>query len=274
MSKVDIITTRQYLRRRDELFKRVSALTVIELIADFAERSESIFAMGQDAEGTGFQPSETENNSTVASGVPGSPSAGPTVVEVEAEAKAEAPRRPFLLLDIRDKADFNTCHISYATSYAAHLLRHDKITTDLYHYRNRDGHVIIIYDLNDHKGREVATMFTEKGYENIFLLTGGLENYAKIEGAKIDGVLPTQEQSSGNSNSHSRRSAGNRKGRPPLASRTGNRRGGSRLTTENVARANADHKKQHASPRRPYRGMVSVGLCYRSPLIRYCQIRH
>ena len=49
LSKVDIITNRQYLNRKGELFKRVSAATLCELLDEHAEEQigESIFEMGQ-----------------------------------------------------------------------------------------------------------------------------------------------------------------------------------------------------------------------------------
>lgn len=42
-------------------------------------------------------------------------------------------------------------------------------------YRNKPGHIIICYDEDESIGPRVATVLVERGYENVFLLSGGLK---------------------------------------------------------------------------------------------------
>merc|ERR1711865_1163779 len=95
--------------------------------------------------------------------------------------------------DVREKIEYKKCHIKCAKSFPLNHLKQDKITSDLHYYKNRDNHVIVIYDLNDRMARNVATMFTEKGYENIFLMTGGLERFVHSTPSLCVGELPRNE---------------------------------------------------------------------------------
>lgn len=244
MSKVELITARQYLRRRDELFKRVGPATCQELIEDYQDQTETIFAMGQDAEEDQAQKQDEEQARHNDSGTslymsgPVSPSSEPVIRQNSAEKynggvyNESNERAPFLFLDVREKQDYNACHIACARSFPANNLKHDKISPELYHYKNRDGYVIVLYDMDDRMGRNVATMFTEKGYENIFLLTGGLELFATKCPTLVEGRLPEANEGKENKSKRGRGGRGNKGssgkpkqgigGRPPRPGKTRN----------------------------------------------------
>ena len=63
--------------------------------------------------------------------------------------------------------------------------------------------------------RNVATMFTEKGYENIFLMTGGLERFVHSTPSLCVGELPRNEGKENNKKKSGSRKNKNRGGRPP-----------------------------------------------------------
>lgn len=42
-------------------------------------------------------------------------------------------------------------------------------------FRNKPGRIIVCYDEDESLAPRVATILTERGYENIFLLSGGLK---------------------------------------------------------------------------------------------------
>ena len=170
---------------------------------------------------------------------------------------------PFIVLDVRERHEFSAARIACARHFPANDLKHDKITPELFYYKNRAQHVIVIYDLDDRAGREVATMFTEKGWENIFLLSGGLETFNHYFKSKVKGEMaaPPAAQEQQHTGAAGRRGVGsaNKKGlagRPTIGPKIGQankarsrqeqgagrpgrpplnpRRGGDRLTTENV----------------------------------------
>uniref|UniRef100_A0A5K3ESN2 Rhodanese domain-containing protein n=1 Tax=Mesocestoides corti TaxID=53468 RepID=A0A5K3ESN2_MESCO len=85
--------------------------------------------------------------------------------------------RPYLLLDVREKDEFDQCHIIQALSYPHTMLSRCMSfeTREMLAYRNKPGHIIICYDEDERLAPRVATILTERGYENVFVLSGGLK---------------------------------------------------------------------------------------------------
>jgi centrosomal protein CEP41 len=49
---------------------------------------------------------------------------------------------------------------------------------ELYRFRNKDDKLIIVYMNDERSGSSAAKKFYEKGYDNIYLLSGGLDDFA------------------------------------------------------------------------------------------------
>ena len=114
------------------------------------------------------------------------------VVTVDAAASSgTADQRPYLILDVRDAAAFSECHLTEAAHYPAHLLNQDKITPEIFRYRNRSEAIIVLYD-DDSQGDscKLATSFVQKGYENIRVLHGGLKAAVAKHPLMLDGEPP------------------------------------------------------------------------------------
>jgi centrosomal protein CEP41 len=45
--------------------------------------------------------------------------------------------------------------------------------------KNKEGKMIIIYGPDERNSIPYATLFIQKGYDNIFLLSGGIEEFAR-----------------------------------------------------------------------------------------------
>jgi centrosomal protein CEP41 len=88
---------------------------------------------------------------------------------------------PFLLLDCRDEDEFEHCHITNAKCYPkARLCRASgQFTQELLAFRGRPDRVIVLYcDFGQTSG-EAAQQFAERGFDNVFLLHGGLADFAE-----------------------------------------------------------------------------------------------
>lgn len=177
MSKVDLISQREHLRRRDEIFSRVRPSTVAELIEENAVPSESIFTIAEEGSGSVTDEAfDSENKAMANSSYFGGDA---TPVKKSTTDATDSPMKPYLILDVRDRELYSACHIGEARSYPSEWLRHDKITPDLHRYKNRRGCVIIIYDNDGKAAAKTTTVFVEKGYENVFLMSGGLYAFGK-----------------------------------------------------------------------------------------------
>ena len=92
---------------------------------------------------------------------------------------------PYLLLDIRDRDEYNTCHVITALNYPAAMLSRsvNNETRELLAYKNQPGKIILIYDEDERIAIKAATTFVQRGYDNLFMLSGGTTKYfSKIFG--------------------------------------------------------------------------------------------
>lgn len=56
--------------------------------------------------------------------------------------------------------------------------------------KNREGTVIILYCYDEVESAECASLLINKGFDNVFLLTGGLLTFGTENPFYIDGELP------------------------------------------------------------------------------------
>ena len=78
-------------------------------------------------------------------------------------------------MDLRDPDEYDLWRIKEALSYPAGKIAQDKMTPELYRFKNRENKLIIVYMNDERKGCQAANLMAEKGYENVFLLSGGIE---------------------------------------------------------------------------------------------------
>jgi len=83
----------------------------------------------------------------------------------------------FLLLDLRDPDDHALWRIKESLNFPAPNISRDKLIPELFRFRNQPGKLIIIYLEDERKGTQAAALFFEKGFENIYLLSGGIEQF-------------------------------------------------------------------------------------------------
>nr|XP_033814201.1 centrosomal protein of 41 kDa isoform X2 [Geotrypetes seraphini] len=91
------------------------------------------------------------------------------------------PDCPFLLLDVRDRDAYNGCHIIGAYSYPIAKLSRtmNPFTSDILEFKNAHGKIIILYDEDERIASQAATTMCERGFENVFMLSGGLKIIAQ-----------------------------------------------------------------------------------------------
>ncbi|NXH45622.1 CEP41 protein, partial [Dicaeum eximium] len=107
------------------------------------------------------------------------------------------PDCPFLLLDVRDRDAYEQCHIVGAYSYPIATLARtmNPYTNNILEYKNAHGKIIIVYDNDERLASQAATTMCERGFENLFMLSGGLKVLAqKIPEGLITGTLPVSCQ--------------------------------------------------------------------------------
>ncbi|NWW02041.1 CEP41 protein, partial [Oreocharis arfaki] len=231
MEKLEEIK-RNYRYKKDELFKRLKVTTFAQLVIQVASLSNETLevtneelhklqdadAAGENAAGTNGKGSPEgmpspvlflndsgageSHRSTLQSVISG---VGEMDIEKDAPKKEEDtqakekpyPDCPFLLLDVRDRDAYEQCHIVGAYSYPIATLSRtmNPYTNNILEYKNAHGKIIIVYDNDERLASQAATTMCERGFENLFMLSGGLKVLAqKIPEGLITGTLPVSCQ--------------------------------------------------------------------------------
>ncbi|XP_053318053.1 centrosomal protein of 41 kDa [Spea bombifrons] len=103
------------------------------------------------------------------------------------------PDCPYLLLDVRDRDCYEQCHIIGAHSYPIAMLSRtmNSFTHEILEFKNSHGKIIILYDEDERMASQAATTMCERGFENLFMLSGGLKVIAqKFPEGLITGTFP------------------------------------------------------------------------------------
>ena len=96
----------------------------------------------------------------------------------------------FILLDLRDEEDYKKFHIKEAISFRAPNIVRDKVFSQLLRFKNHPDKIIVIYMNDERNGTHQAKLLFEKGFDNVYLLSGGVEgfletNYDLVEGTQV-----------------------------------------------------------------------------------------
>ncbi|NWX15986.1 CEP41 protein, partial [Aegotheles bennettii] len=223
-----------YRYKKDELFKRLKVTTFAQLVIQVASLSDETLEVindeihklgGGDSAAPDAELTEGTNGKGSSDGAP-SPilfinntgageshrstlqsvisGVGELDVEKDSPKKVDSrvkdlpyPDCPFLLLDVRDRDAYDQCHIVGAYSYPIATLSRtmNPYTNSILEYKNAHGKIIILYDNDERLASQAATTMCERGFENLFMLSGGLKVLAqKIPEGLITGSLPVSCQ--------------------------------------------------------------------------------
>uniref|UniRef100_A0A665VG54 Rhodanese domain-containing protein n=1 Tax=Echeneis naucrates TaxID=173247 RepID=A0A665VG54_ECHNA len=215
---------KNYRYRKDEIFKRLKVTTFAQLVSlsvfylfCFSNCDNLSVVSEADLESL----SEHINGSTKASPLPDQQGPGDRgdfcysarstllsvisgVGELNLEKGETEPSRPkladrpypdcpYLLLDVRDRDQYEICHIISAHSFPIATLSRtmNPYTKEVLEYKNVEGKIIIVYDEDERIASQAATTMCERGFENLFMLSGGLKVIAqKFPEGMTTGFIP------------------------------------------------------------------------------------
>eukprot|EP00761_Pharyngomonas_kirbyi_P009871 gb/GECH01009889.1/.p1 GENE.gb/GECH01009889.1/~~gb/GECH01009889.1/.p1 ORF type:complete len:207 (+),score=52.07 gb/GECH01009889.1/:1-621(+) len=137
------------------------------------------------------------------------------LLEEEEEEVNDDKERCVLVLDLRSPEDYEQNHIRGAHSYPAPRLSHvmNPFTPAITAFKNKENRIIVIYDDDEKIVTSAGKLFYEKGFDNIFVLTGGLHELVQHSPEWIEGD-PPQPPPPTSSRNHTRRH-GSRTGKRP-----------------------------------------------------------
>ncbi|EEY70422.1 sporangia induced conserved hypothetical protein [Phytophthora infestans T30-4] len=185
VNKVRLISHKEFLKRRDETFRRITCRCLAELFNEYedtggASQPEMVARMvkGPNGDFTMERVPVGEDNQE---------SCGPRIVSYEADEKEDYDA-PYLVLDTRSKEEFAANRIHRAKNYPTTFLNRDVLLPEMHQFKNQDSKLIIIYDLDDKTVAQTAHTLVQRGFDNIYVLTGGLLDFADEYPEHIEGT--------------------------------------------------------------------------------------
>jgi centrosomal protein CEP41 len=186
---VETISDSLVAKRRGENYRRIKASTLVKLIAE-VEPTESVFNMI-----TETQVTETDKENADAQSILSfSGESFATTVTCTTEMLGITADTKIVLLDMRDPDEYNQCHIQEALNFPSPGITQDRQIAKLLRMKNDDTKKIILYMWDERKGTQCAKLMHEKGFNNVFLLSGGMEKFAvehkdQLIGSQVEGFL-------------------------------------------------------------------------------------
>ena len=103
--------------------------------------------------------------------------------------------REILILDVREKEDYDRCHLLGALHYPPIRLAHATnpfSLIEIRNFKNKPNHAIVLYDLDEEVTvqRKMANIFFEKGADNVYVMAGGLTAFVQTHAHLISGPSP------------------------------------------------------------------------------------
>ena len=84
-----------------------------------------------------------------------------------------------LIIDFREPDEYEKYHIREALNFPGTHIKRDKFIPQLYGYKNKENKIIVVYHFDEKPGMDYATQLYEKGYDNLYLLSGGIEGFGQ-----------------------------------------------------------------------------------------------
>lgn len=186
--KVRLISNKEFLKRLDEAFRRVTPRNVEELFQEYEDQGggssgqpEMVAKMVKKSDGKFVMervPAEANNQSN---------NSGPRIVSYDAEEEEEYDP-PYLILDTRTKEEFAVNRIQRSKSYPASFLNRDILLPEMHKFKNHESKLIIIYDQDEKTAPQTAHTLVQRGFDNIYVLTGGIVDFADEFPDRIEGM--------------------------------------------------------------------------------------
>ncbi|XP_045165304.2 centrosomal protein of 41 kDa-like isoform X2 [Mercenaria mercenaria] len=214
LKDADKPVARDYRYRQDEIFKRMKVTTFVQLVvqvASYDESNGSLYDIGSERADSADEevyriqrlgagdpsPEPSLDGTEGGSRAPAGGNTGRSTLQGVIKGEGELDRNkhssnnlekkvldgcPYLLLDVRENDSFDQCHIITAKNYPKAMLSRacNYETKDMLAFKNQKGKIIIAYDETEELAPSCVTTLAQRGYDNIFLLSGGMKVAYKI----------------------------------------------------------------------------------------------
>ena len=181
------MTDQQISKRRNELFKRVRSAKVADVLKSIeaAEPPESIYDAISDEASSG-DCSQSVNSKSVIS--VGEQSVG-AFSRVSSDSLGVIDARNFLIVDVRSPEEYSQSRILYSVNNPGSLISRDVMQKSLHAFKRKiKGKYLLVYHCDDRQSASYATLLCEKGWEEVYIVEGGFDEFKSCYPELIESV--------------------------------------------------------------------------------------
>ncbi len=192
---VTIASDQLIAKKKGENFGRIKATTLAKFLSE-TNNEESVFGLVQketfeDKENCDTRSTTSSIMSVGAESVTSAVTCTTDMLGITAETK-------FILLDMRDEDEYRDFHIREAINFPAPNISRDKMFAQLLRFKNHADKIIVVYMNDERFGTQYAKLLFEKGFDNVYLLSGGMEKFLEthhelVEGSKVPEKVKPKE---------------------------------------------------------------------------------
>jgi centrosomal protein CEP41 len=186
---VETLSDSLIAKKKGENFGRIKSATLSKFLAQ-SNNEETIFGLMKPQS----EDKENYDSHSVASLLTHKSEAVKSVVTTQAGDLAGVSNETnFILLDLREAEEYAKWHIKEAINFPAPNISRDKTLAQLLRFKNKSNKLIVVYMEDERQGTQQAKILFEKGFDNIYLLTGGLEKFLEAAYDMVEGCdVPTK----------------------------------------------------------------------------------
>ena len=171
-------------KKRSELFARVKPDTIVKLMNE-VKINESIYSLAEESKESNIQKGE---NVSV------------TAVTNSTQVFGDLSKiTKHILIDLRDSDEYDNYHIKDSVNMPFYNISRDKFPQDMYMMKNKSDKMIICYALDERNSITHCQLLFQKGFDNIYMLTGGIEEFVikypdYCEGKEMPNIIMEQKK--------------------------------------------------------------------------------
>lgn len=83
----------------------------------------------------------------------------------------------YIIIDLRDNEEYEDFHIVESVNMPYYNISRDKFPSNMYMMKNKMDKMIICYSLDERTSIPHCQLLYQKGFDNIYMLTGGIESF-------------------------------------------------------------------------------------------------
>lgn len=176
-------------RQPGELFRRVRASTIASFIQQKAIEANG--GVPERLPDGGFAKPMDEYGGS--GGSAGARRNSDSAVSVTNTSEQTLPAiNDYLVLDCRSADEYEQCHIVGALHYPKLKLNHatTPFLSEMYAFKNKEGKLIVLYDLNESLAVQMANLVYQRGIDNVGMIAGGLQEFVQDHSQLVIGQPP------------------------------------------------------------------------------------